>query len=693
MIIDLLNFSRNYPGEEANTLFRLQESGISIPQLFCITENFSEDELNNYLQNHFQHTDRFVIKLDVSYVCNAQNESGMQVVIPDLFSIDKPVENVPKSALSYTAEKIFSDARKILKNSFYDHPAMLKNYTMKIIIREMFDLKIHGNLHTVYKMGLMNESIIYIGEPFDTECSQNNVNYPIYCHNNTDGILFGYEPEGTVKAELSLIKKLLEISEKIVNIMNEPALDIRFSADTAGNKIYIISVSKIYVPYNSSSEITVLDNRGVSKYYPGVTKPLNASISMAMAAKTANHMIQYTGIHKILPHDIANYYAYVNGRLYFNVNKLQKLQDILGLNDDTSEFINFSPKQFIQQLRSFHSISKLRKKRRTAKKTNKLLENNLKHRDQICNKLNIALDSFPSNIKNISAFDIMLHMENVLSALSECMNANQLNTLYINFNQKLIKHFKTIDKKYSRVKRAIAIALSLREELCSYHYSFQRILNTYSLHIGESMVKAGILEKSEDVLMLTFDELNFYIKNINNTVNFSKFNYKSDLEVLTKMYSERIKMTLFLRKKEFEWYRSMPGFSKMEFSLSESNAPIGIIDFICTVTEESHIRGCSLNCTNAEYPAVLCKNNVLPENCSANKIYILNNFDNFSGNANIGGLIVIERPDIMHINPANINLDFPVICGAEHADSIINNGDIVIMNGSTGDINIKHIIQ
>ncbi|MDE6019473.1 MAG: hypothetical protein K2H01_00535, partial [Ruminococcus sp.] len=517
MIIDLLNFSRNYPGEEANTLFRLQENGISIPQFFCITENFSEDELNNYLQNHFQHTDRFVIKLDVSYICNAQNESGTQIVIPDLLSIEKPIENVPKSALSYTAEKIFSDARKILKNCFYDHLDMLKNYKMKIIIREMLDLKIHGNLHTICKTGIMNESVIYIGESFDTERSQRNVNFPIYYHNNTDGILFGYEPEGTVKAELSLIKKLLEISEKIVNIMNDPALDIKFSSDTAGNKIYVIFVSKIYVPEVSSSEITVLDNRGVSKYYPGVTKPLNASISMKMAAKTADYMIQYTGIHKILPNDIVNYYSYVNGRLYFNVNKLQKLQNILGLSDDMGEFINFSPKQFIQQLRSSHSISKLRKKRRTAKKTNKLLENNLKHRDQLCNKLNIALNNFPSNIKNISAFEIMSHMENVLSSLSECINANQLNTLYINFNQKLIKHFKTIDKKYSKVKRAIDIALSFRNELLSYHYSFHKILNTYSLHIGESMVKAGLLEKTEDVFMLTFDELNFYIKNLNNT--------------------------------------------------------------------------------------------------------------------------------------------------------------------------------
>ncbi|MDE6021496.1 MAG: hypothetical protein K2H01_10950, partial [Ruminococcus sp.] len=174
-------------------------------------------------------------------------------------------------------------------------------------------------------------------------------------------------------------------------------------------------------------------------------------------------------------------------------------------------------------------------------------------------------------------------------------------------------------------------------------------------------------------------------------VNLSKFNYKSEHEVLTKIYSEKIQM--ILRNNEFELYRAMPGFSKMELSLSESNVPIREINFISTVTEESHIRGCSLNCKNAEYTAVLCKNNILPKNCSNNKIYILNNLDNFNKEANIGGLIVIEKPDIIHMDPTNINFEFPVIVGAEHADSIINNGDIVIMNGSTGDINIKHMIS
>lgn len=103
MIVDLLNFYRYYPGTEAEILFRLQEKRINIPHFFCITEDASEDELNNYLQNHFQHTDRFLARLSFSF----ENS--------EIYDIKQFSKITSKSALSYIADKFFSDAKKFLK--------------------------------------------------------------------------------------------------------------------------------------------------------------------------------------------------------------------------------------------------------------------------------------------------------------------------------------------------------------------------------------------------------------------------------------------------------------------------------------------------------------------------------------------------------------------------------------------------
>ena len=95
MIIDLLNFNRYYPGTEANILFRMQEEGISVAPFFCITEDFNEDELNSYLQNHFQYTEFFFIKLSFSFETHSNDDiTNAPAQLPLRLKI-------PKSALAY----------------------------------------------------------------------------------------------------------------------------------------------------------------------------------------------------------------------------------------------------------------------------------------------------------------------------------------------------------------------------------------------------------------------------------------------------------------------------------------------------------------------------------------------------------------------------------------------------------------
>lgn len=661
MIVDLLNFCRYYPGTEAEILFHLQEKRINMPHFFCITENSSEDELNNYLQNHFQHTDRFFVRLSLSL-----KNAGI-IETTETSDIDLSLKVIPKSALSYTADKLFSEAKAFLKKNYPNQN--IDEVSLNIIVQEVINLPIRGDIYTVCKDGPLNETLIHINNDIDIDTNEKIDT--VYCHNNTDGILFGYEPEGTKKAKFILIKNLLEISEEIKKVMKGTELDIKFISDSDGEKINIISIKYMRESKDGSSKIISLDTKGICRYYPGITEPLTASIATAIAKKTIEYMLIYSGLDKKLSDDFIDYSVYVNGRMYFDLDKVHKLQSLLYLNSDADEFIDLNLLQIIKKLRYFRSISKLNKKHRIAKKTTKLLGENLKRREKLCNEMRSKLDNLSDDLEDVSDDEIIRSIETILFAFSKCINANQLNTFYIELNRKMIKRNKITDKKYKKLTNIIDTSLLFQTELRKYQYNFQRLLNKYHIHMGQNLAKKGLIEKSEDIFMLTSDEL----MTIYNTP------------------AVNVKSLIQKRRAEFKWYKSMPGFSRLLFVDSIKNAPLGEINIISTVTDKSYIRGSGVIAGKAEYKAVLCKDNMIPQNCESDKIYIINKFNEFPIDIKIGGLIIMERQMIANMNPDIISkITFPVICGAEHADSIIHENDIVSINGDTGDIFIKHKI-
>lgn len=661
MIIDLLNFRRHYPGTEADILFRLQEAGISVPPFFCITESFTEDELNSYLQNHFQYTERFSIKLSFSFESHGNND------ITDSAAESPFHMNIPKSALAYSAEKLFAQAQEFVRKNYSDE-AVLRYFSSHIIVQETPEADLQGCLHTACRIGLLNETIVFIGDPAPVNYSTNDIDSSLYCHNNTDGILFVHEPEGAVKAPITLIKRLLMISEKIKQIVHNTTLEIKFIADLSFEKIFIVSVTKINELEASDANEVILDTKGVCNYYPGVTEPLYASTTVEMSRHITDNMVKRTGYMKALSDSHTNIIEYVNGRLYFNTKMLTELQDALCLNEDSEKYINPTLRQFTAQVKECRGLKAWYKKRHAAAGTKRLLEDNLKHSKALCNKCRIALDKLSTSSSDLG-YDTKKHsIEKIFTVISECINSNQLNTLYINLNRRLIKRLRPTEKKYAKTERSIALALLYRDELRRYHYSFIKLLRIHSLNLGHELVKRGIIDDPLDIAMLTFEEV------------------ISPDGALT----SDIKKVVARRKTEFEWYRSLPNFSRLIFSCEAINAPVGKVDFICTVTEESHIRGCGLNMEKAEYRAVICKDNILPKTCDPKKIYVIDKFTDFSEKKCMGGLIIMQQPILANMNPDIIKVGFPVICGAEHALSVIHNGDLVSMDSAKGEIFIKH---
>lgn len=661
MIIDLLNFNKYYHGTEADILFRMQEEGISVPSFFCITDDFTEDELNSYLQNHFQYTNMFSIRLSLSF---ENSENNKNYSLPDAADKLPAQKDIPKSALAYSAEKLFSQAQDVIKANYNDQSECI---SVHVIVQEAMQAEIYGSLHTACSTGLMNETVVYARDNAFPNFVNDFQMLSIYCHNNTDGVLFAHEPEGAVKVPENMIKKIFRLSDKIKKSFGFAALEVNFIIDFSENKAFIISVARFSELDIPGEDEVILDTRGVCNYYPGVTEPLYASTATETSAHIIGRMlkrINYTGPE---PYSKKGILEYVNGRLYFNTKRMQTLQDKLYLTDESEKYIDPSIKNFAVQIKECGSVALWFKKKHTASKVIKLLEENLKQSKTLCSSCHDTLKEISSHTERQSSHQ---SIEKILEIISECISSNQLNTLYININRKMTKRLRPTERKYAKAEQNIAKALLYREELRRYHYSFIKFLRLHILDLGRQLVEKGILEHQLDISMLTYDELIMFLK-------------KDAID-------PEIKNIVSNRKKEFEWYKSMPNFSRLVFHKEAVSAPVGKVDFVCTISEKSHIRGCGLNAEKAKFPAVICKDGVLPKKCDPQKIYVVERFIDFSESKHIGGLIIMQQPILFNMNPDTIKVGFPIICGAEHAASVIHDGDIVSMDGANGEIFIDH---
>lgn len=663
MIIDLLNARRYYAGTEANILFRLQQMEILVLSFFCITEDYTEDELNNYLQNHFQYTQRFTVRLSISM----DTDTGEEVSVSE-YEAPHYVD-VPKSMIVRYADRLFSEAKEYAQLIYPDRH---ENVTAYVIVQEMVYATVFGKMQTACPNGPLNETVITIGEGHNSDFAERGVPYSIYCHNDTDNILFAYEPENAIVASDDLIQGLLRRSDKLKEQFGNCNLSIKFLADYDKEKLYFVSVQEISEITRDSDDEIILDTNGISNYYPGVTMPLRASAIMSMLRNILKYVLHKTGNDIAEYSDLMEHVEYVNGRFYFNVKKSQKLQEILFLNtSDTEAYVNRSGRLLLKHIFMEHGISKWHRKRSVAMKVNRILTDNLKGGKKLCEKLDATLKIILSAGETSNPTDKYIRntFDEIIKALSECMSAVLLNALYINVNNKVLSHHKPGDKKYTEAESAIVAALDLKRKLHRYYKEFSEKLIEYGVMTGEAFVKLGTFKNADDIALLTYEE----------TLALKDGKLNNVMQLIEE------------RRREYEWYKSIPNFSQLVFSKEVLSAPVGEVNFVKTVKENCHIRGCGLTAGEVKFEAVMCYDSHLPEDSDDRHIYVVPSIPDNISQRPAGGIIAEELDVFADIRPEVEYCGYPVVCGAEHCCSIIKTGDFVTLNGSNGDAYIKSV--
>ena len=660
MIIDLLNYCQNNPGTEASILYRLQENGINVPSFFCITEDYTEDELNNYLSNHYQHTTNFTVRLSLS----AENNQKTDFLLSEVAA--PHYVDIPKSILVRYADRLFAEAKDFIQQTRPDKKD--SKVTAHVIVQEMVHANVFGCMQTACNMGVMNETIILVGEGHDSDFAERGVPFSIYCHNDDDGILYAHEPENAARGERNMIQKLLQLSGQLKLLFNSYKLEVKFIADYKIKRLYLISVQKISALSDDTPEHIVLDTKGICNYYPGVTNPLLASMVQKLFREIMQKTFSRITNKPIAEPKLLEPIVYVNGRLYFHTQRLNRIQELLFFHEESEEFVNRSVLQFWKHFWKKHGILHWYQKRKMALGLQSLLECNLTEREEQLIRFQKALDTLTQAGYGDASYEhLFAAFEEAFEDLADCVRANLFNTLYINMNRKLMNRLKPSDKKYKHAADTVAVALKYRSVLRAYHAKFMEQITEYAKRVGAAFVEMGYIEHPSDIHNLTMEQV----------------------YALRSGSCNDLRSEVCRKSQELTWYKSMPSFSRLVFYKEIINAPVGTVDFLDTLTENCYLRGSGLVEGNASYSAVVCADNRIPDNPSPQSIYIVHSLTPDMSQKSIGGLVA-EKADVF----ANLNLEvancrFPIVTGAEHACTLIQNGDLIDLNGSSGEVNIR----
>lgn len=452
-------------GTKINNLTTLINNNINVPKFTIIKFNElinNQKELNKIINKNKNKTPKQLSKILKKYIKDNINKN---IIIPKnnikyAIRSSSNIEDGLHNSFAGQFDTYLNVSKKDILNkitlcteSLYNENVLqyikekqipITDLKMNIIIQEMVSSEYSGIIFTSNPQGLINESVIVVGEGLGNNVVEDKIDTTSYYYNNTDKIYY-YEGKKDYLEE-NTIKELIEISNKIKNILGE-YLDIEFAISK--NKIYILQARTITTIDDSNP--LILDNSNIVESYPGLSLPITISFVKSVYSGVFKNVARRVlkNDRELLKHKqvFKNMIGSANGRIYYKISNWYTLikflpfnkkiipvwQEMLGVKNKSydSKKIKLTPLTRIKTY--YNSVYELLNTQRNMKKLNKkFIEVNKKFYSQINNKLN--------------ELDILSLYKEIENELLSCWDVTLLNDLYTFIFTGLLKY--RLKKKY-----------------------------------------------------------------------------------------------------------------------------------------------------------------------------------------------------------------------------------------------------
>ena len=318
-IITSENYINKNIGTKAYNLFLMKSQGINVPKLFCV-QDVDEIEIQKYLNDNFKESSIFAIRSSSSF------EDGTEKSFAGQFN----------TFLNITYNDVISKIKECketrvtegLENYIKEANLKVEDLKINVIVQEMIDAEKSGVIFTANPQGILNETVIVVGNGTGNNIVEDKVNTTAYYYNRNDEIYY-YESQGnSVNLTSNQVKEIIEIVKKLENIFGDK-LDIEFAIKN--DKIYILQARKI-TTLDTKREV-VLDNSNIVESYPGISLPLTQSFVKEVYYQIIKSaLLRLTNDEKtvsLYDKNIQDMVAAANGRIYYQISNWYDILKIL----------------------------------------------------------------------------------------------------------------------------------------------------------------------------------------------------------------------------------------------------------------------------------------------------------------------------------------------------------------------------
>lgn len=284
--------------------------------------------------------------------------------------------NVDSSEIESKVRECFDSINnKNVKEYIVNKNIDISDIKMNVVIQKMVNSEYSGILFTSNPQGLLNESVIVVGQGLGNNIVEDKVDTTTYYYNNTDSIYY-YEGKYNY-LDNDIINNFISISNDLKKYFGE-YLDIEFAIEN--NIIYILQVRDITTI--DEENIVILDNSNIVESYPNVSLPLTISfvefVYSNVFKKEAYRLSRNNKLVEDNNDKFNNMVGSANGRIYYKISNWYALikflplskkiipiwQDMLGVknknyDDDKLKIPFFTKiKTYLSTLKELKNVSK-----------------------------------------------------------------------------------------------------------------------------------------------------------------------------------------------------------------------------------------------------------------------------------------------------------------------------------------------
>ena len=318
-IITSENYINKNIGTKAYNLFLMKSQGINVPKLFCV-QDINEIEIQKYLNDNFKESSIFAIRSSSSF------EDGTEKSFAGQFNtfLNIPYDDVISKIKECKESRVTEGLKKYIKEANLN----VEELKINVIVQEMIDAEKSGVIFTSNPQGILNETVIVVGNGTGNNVVEDKVNTTTYYYNRNDEIYYYESQENSVTLTNKQVKEIIEIAKKLEKIFGEK-LDIEFAIKN--DIIYILQARKI-TTLETKREV-VLDNSNIVESYPGISLPLTQSFVKEVYYQIIKSaLLRLTNDEKtvsLYDKNIQDMVAAANGRIYYQISNWYDILKIL----------------------------------------------------------------------------------------------------------------------------------------------------------------------------------------------------------------------------------------------------------------------------------------------------------------------------------------------------------------------------